>query len=92
MLELSGVIMVTVGVIVSPLVDLITYCNNKHENNTQKPDSHASSIHVQWSFVILRYYIIDLRVLLFMLNLSQASTSTIGPIDTKICMGDLRFI
>ncbi len=30
------------------------------------------------------YYIIYLRVLLFMFNLSLASASTIGPIDTKI--------
>ncbi len=28
----------------------------------------------------LRYYIIDLRALLFMFNLSQASASTVGPI------------
>ena len=35
----------------------------------------------------LRYYIIDLRALLFML--SQASASAVGPIDTKICMLEL---
>ena len=32
------------------------------------------------SSLSLRYYIIDLRVLSFMFNLSQASSSTIGPI------------
>ena len=37
----------------------------------------------------LRYYIIDLQALLFMFNLGQASSSTVGPIDPKICMVDL---
>ena len=35
----------------------------------------------------LRYYIIDLRVLLFMFNLSQASTSTVGPYFNHVNSG-----
>ena len=44
--------------------------------------------------VIFRYYIIDLdlRALLFMFNLSQASALTIGPIDTRICMVNLHYM
>ncbi len=38
----------------------------------------------------LRYYIIDLRALLF--NLSQASALTVGPIDTRICMVNLHYM
>ena len=41
---------------------------------------------------MLRYYIIDLWALLFMFNLSQASASTVGPIDTKICMVNLHYM
>ncbi len=40
----------------------------------------------------LRYYIIDVGALLFMFNLSQANASTVGPIDTKICMVNLHYI
>ncbi len=39
--------------------------------------------------MLLRYYIIDLRALLLIFNLSQASASTVGPVDTKICMVNL---
>ncbi len=44
---------------------------------------------IQYHLHALRYYIIDLRALLFMFNLSQASTSAVGPIDTKICIVNL---
>ncbi len=36
--------------------------------------------------MLLRYNIIDLLFVALMFNLSQASASTVSPIDTKMCM------
>ncbi len=45
----------------------------------------------KWNF-LLQFKVLLHRspTLLFMFNLSQASASTIGPIDTKICMVNLH--
>ena len=40
----------------------------------------------------LRYYTIDLQALLFIFKLSQASVSTVGPSDPKICMINLHYM
>ncbi len=41
--------------------------------------------------LVLRYYIIGLRVLLFMFNLSQASSLTVGPIEQWFILRKLIF-
>ena len=51
-----------------------------------------TAIYSKKSLFKLRYYIIDLQALIFMFNLSQASASTVDPIDPEICMVNLHYI